>query len=189
MFSACVHSPSPTINDKFVSSIVPNAVLISGPITDLSKHIALLLGEAVSGRPVWIIINSPGGGTRPGMEFVKMMEEIKKDQEINCIVTDEAASMAFVIFSHCTNRYVYSNSQLMFHEVALFINEPMRIPMSVLRELAEDVDGSEKAMNQSIEELKFPKYVKSYYIMNSIEWSAKDYIDSYGTHWMQLIEE
>jgi ATP-dependent protease ClpP protease subunit len=69
-----------------------------------------------STAPVWIIINSPGGGVYPGLQLVSAMRRAQaRGVTIKCVTTLMAASMAFQVFANCNERYAFEYSMLMFH--------------------------------------------------------------------------
>ena len=65
-----------------------------------------------------IFINSPGGSVMEGMKIISHIDMLNDTVKINCIA-DFAASMAFIIFQNCHNRYVLSSSILMQHQMSL----------------------------------------------------------------------
>lgn len=71
-----------------------------------------------SKKPIYIIINSPGGGVYGGYMFIDAMHDVQsRGIEIRCFVGSIAMSMAFNILMECDSRYSYENSLLMFHPV------------------------------------------------------------------------
>lgn len=65
-----------------------------------------------------IFINSPGGSVSSGMKIIDHIEMLNETTTINCI-TDFAASMAFIIFQSCENRYILNSGTLMQHQMSL----------------------------------------------------------------------
>jgi len=68
------------------------------------------------GDTLIIVINSPGGRMDSMYRALATIDkEKKKGVLINCIVSEMAASAAFVIFSHCSNRFAFNKSLLLWH--------------------------------------------------------------------------
>ena len=66
--------------------------------------------------PIDIVIASPGGYISHGLMFIQAMTEVKKKGiVIRCYVTSLAASMAFNIFTQCSERYALPYATLLFH--------------------------------------------------------------------------
>ena len=75
-----------------------------------------------SSKPIWMLINSPGGAVLPGTSVLDAMHAAKKrGVEFRCVSGTLAASMAFVILSACDKRYVLNNTKLLFHPMSLSV--------------------------------------------------------------------
>lgn len=73
-----------------------------------------------SDAPIDILINSPGGNVLIGTSIIDAMSVAKsRGVHFRCISGVMAASMAFVILAHCTERYVLPNTKLLFHPVSI----------------------------------------------------------------------
>lgn len=71
-----------------------------------------------SGKPIDIILNSPGGGVYAGLQFINAMIEARTlGVRLRCHVPGMAASMAFQIFVMCDERYAYEYSMFLWHPV------------------------------------------------------------------------
>lgn len=69
-----------------------------------------------------ILINSPGGSVYDGTTMIDLLNvAYNRGITVNCYVAGTAASMAFIILSHCENRYVLPHSKLLFHPVSIFL--------------------------------------------------------------------
>ncbi len=93
-------------------------VILSGVIDEsiLVKANELVAFGESSKKAIDIVINSPGGSVSHGLAFIQAMRDIKaKGIVIRCFVPTLAASMAFNIFTQCSERYVLPYSQLLFH--------------------------------------------------------------------------
>ena len=75
---------------------------------------------ASSEKPIYLLINSGGGYVRPGIQFISAMKWAKnRGVKFVCVVPVLAASMAFHIFANCTDRYVFEDAFLLWHEIRL----------------------------------------------------------------------
>lgn len=100
--------------------VITKAIVISGPIMD---NVTEQLGDALllssngdNPDPIDIVISSPGGSVEEGFLFIAKMEAAKaKGAIIRCYVPDLAASMAFQIFTHCSERYALPTAFLLWH--------------------------------------------------------------------------
>lgn len=74
-----------------------------------------------SDSPIDIVISSPGGSISHGLMLINAMKEVKaKGVVIRCYVPTLAASMAFVIFTQCDERYALPYATLLFHSPRVF---------------------------------------------------------------------
>lgn len=100
--------------------VITKAIVISGPIMD---NVTEMLGDALllsskdeNSDPIDLVISSPGGSIEEGFLFIAKMEAVKaKGVIIRCYVPDLAASMAFQIFVHCSERYALPTAFLLWH--------------------------------------------------------------------------
>lgn len=69
-----------------------------------------------SKAPIDVLIDSPGGYIHHGLYFIQAMKALQAQGiVIRCHVPSFAASMAYVIFTQCTERYALPYAQLLFH--------------------------------------------------------------------------
>ena len=105
------------------------AIGIDAPITqnvNALKVRMLALASDKSGKPIDIVIDSPGGSVFAGFQFVNAMEEVKgMGVQIRCFVNGIAASMAFQIFVHCSERHALGRSFLLWHGVRTGVRGPV----------------------------------------------------------------
>ena len=103
-------------------SAVPDfskSILLMGEIGANALGIADKIEQAsrTEDRNINIIINSPGGSVELGVSIISAIEIAKaRGKTVTCIVTSQAASMAFYTLAHCTTRYALTYSFLLFHE-------------------------------------------------------------------------
>lgn len=76
--------------------------------------------EAKTKEPIDIYLNSPGGSVIHGNMLVQAMISAKlRGYKFRCAVGTQAASMAFIIFSYCDERYAMPMSLLLWHPIRL----------------------------------------------------------------------
>jgi len=92
-------------------------VLLYGPIGANGIEVARSIKKASrEGKPVWILIDSPGGSVITGAQIVSAIESA--GVEVNTVCLTICASMAAIIHQYGTNRYMVDRSILMFHEAS-----------------------------------------------------------------------
>lgn len=112
MFASVSCQAGPLQVDKSRALIIEGAIE-KGNILELGKK---LLEADPSKGPMDLLINSPGGDVVTGFRFINQMEEAKANGlTIRCFVPEMAASMAFGIFVHCSERYALAHSFLLWH--------------------------------------------------------------------------
>lgn len=113
----------PGLGNQAISSpqISSNPVRIVGIINDTYIDKAdELLARSATEKTIDIIINSPGGMVVFGNIYINAMELVKsRGVKLRCYVTHIAASMAFQILAHCSERYALENSYLLWHPVRI----------------------------------------------------------------------
>ena len=103
--------------NKIITLKNDNLVSIRGPIVEKSIDMFVNKLLKIPTNDVFIYLNSPGGIVTEGMRFIQVMKSLEQSgKTINCIV-DKGASMAFVIFQNCQNRYIIDGSFLMQHQI------------------------------------------------------------------------
>lgn len=119
-------SPSPLLESKTASFITASRLNLQGSnlvfLTDVvNTTSADIIINTMSfyplNAPVYMVLNSPGGSVLDGARIIAAME----GRDIRCVVTDLAASMAFHIFQHCSQRYMTRNSFIMAHPASLSV--------------------------------------------------------------------
>lgn len=94
---------------------------IDGSLIDGIPKIQSLADK--SKDPIYLLINSPGGSVMPGMMFVDAMKSAQaKGVKFVCVSTILAASMAFIIYAQCDERYALPNTRLLFHPMAVSVS-------------------------------------------------------------------
>lgn len=105
-------NPDRTIS--LIGPVVPESLYLNDQMLQLQAEDA--------NTPIDLVINSPGGYVSIGFRIITVMKHIKSQgTKIRCFVPGMAASMAFQILLHCSERHVLDLSQLLFHRVRVFI--------------------------------------------------------------------
>jgi ATP-dependent protease ClpP protease subunit len=74
-------------------------------------------------KPIYLLINSPGGSVLWGEVIISSINIAKaKGIPVKCVSTVLAASMAFSIMLACSENYVLANTKLLFHPVRIHAN-------------------------------------------------------------------
>lgn len=69
-----------------------------------------------SGKPIYLLINSPGGSVAIGAQVLSVMQAAqKRGHTIKCYVPLVAASMGFQILAKCNERYAFKYTLLLWH--------------------------------------------------------------------------
>lgn len=144
--------------------------IIAGP--GLVKLGAALIDMANTDvtKPIDIVINSPGGSVTSGFLFINQMEAAKGlGATIRCFVPNLAASMAFQILVHCSERYTLDRAFLLYHRVRVVLGgglfstgETVTSPMA--KALAVDLGRMDQVIfNECLAVLNMPYHAVSYH--------------------------
>lgn len=110
----------PTLTTKKVLSVqVPDSqiVVLAGEIGENAYAVIDQIVEVSKNKkPIWLLINSPGGSVIDGALVISAMESAGVPVYTVCMQL--CASMAAIIHQHGTKRYVIDRSFLMFHDGA-----------------------------------------------------------------------
>ncbi len=121
-------SASPAIPDLSRTAVISGVIEV-GSLDEVQDALQKWSADG-SGKPISLVVDSPGGSVVAGFWFVNRMEEARgRGVKINCFVPNLAASMAFQILMHCDSRQVLEKSFLLWHPVRVsvggFSGEPM----------------------------------------------------------------
>lgn len=98
------------------------AVLIKGEVEEYNMQYAieeLNKFAAESKKPVYLILNSPGGSVLDGFELVNTMEVLEqKGIKTICAIETMAYSMAAILAVYCQETYIHKFASIMHHEAA-----------------------------------------------------------------------
>ncbi len=90
---------------------------LNGEISENAVQMAnLILDLKPSDKPLWLLINSPGGSVLDGAALLSAMQASKRP--INTVCMQICASMAAVIHQYGVKRYMNDRAILMFHDAA-----------------------------------------------------------------------
>ena len=159
----------PTQRDNTDDRLIEIIGEVDGDIIDKAAEINRL--AELSDEPIELLINSPGGAVLPGMIFVDAMRAAKSEGIIfKCTSVVMAASMAYVIYSECNERYALANTRLLFHPISISTGG------SRVQELIVDLDetiAEEKAIMEKLQKdlgLDWRKFHRHYF--SETFWSA-----------------
>jgi ATP-dependent Clp protease protease subunit len=95
-----------------------NTVLLFSEIDTLSVNNAIkqLNTLAKKGKPLYLVLYSPGGSVLDGAQLINTIEGLKVP--VNTVCFKMCASMAAYIHQYGKNRYMVDRSLLMFHQAA-----------------------------------------------------------------------
>lgn len=97
-------------------TVIVSGAILQGNILALVQPMYAM--AAVSTDPISILLDSPGGEVLSGQLFINEVESLKaRGISIRCYVPGMAASMAFQILVHCSERYTLDRSFLLWHPV------------------------------------------------------------------------
>lgn len=118
---ASVQSVIPSVSKKHVEHLTltsENTVFLVGEVNENAQVLAQEINHrsASGSGPLYLYINSPGGSVLDGVQVVSAIQASKRP--VVTICSSICASMAAIIFSIGTKRYMVDRSLLMFHEAA-----------------------------------------------------------------------
>ena len=121
---------------------------VGGQMPFLAKQVLRLANMS---KEIAIIIDSPGGDVITGIYFMNAMKLAQgKGVKFKCIVTGEAASIAFHILALCDERYALPYSFLMFHRMSVIIQD--RLMGVDLQRILVMMNSLEKTLDRQLRE-------------------------------------
>jgi hypothetical protein len=98
--------------------LIPIVGVIAGNGLDIAQSIDKMADG--SGKPIYLLITSPGGSVQTGAQILSAMTAAKeRGHELVCVVPLYAASMGFQVLINCDRRYTLKNTLLLFHAMAI----------------------------------------------------------------------
>ncbi len=113
---------------------------IKGAIRSLDKESAQVLDWSKGSRkPIYFLIDSPGGSVIGGLYLIRAMERAKaRGVPLICVVNNRAMSMGTHILSTCHVRYALPTSLIMWHPAT--ITGFLRLDEKAAEDLAEQLN-------------------------------------------------
>lgn len=158
-----------------------------GPATIPQAQKLLQLSETAG--DIFVLINSPGGSVAAGEVFVQAIEVAKyRGVTVKCVVPIYAASMAFVIYSHCSERYAFPAAKLLFHPAATFYQGRLaeREATAIAKDLGK-IDRDFQAFFLAESGIDESEMMAAYYAEKL--WSARDLAASAKVGWINLVTD
>jgi hypothetical protein len=158
--------------------IVPNPMtaLFAFQVTTPINQVAMEFQKRVAmGLPVIDInINSPGGVTdRNALGFLAMMVDARnKGTVIRCKVNQLAASLAFSIFSNCSERYATENASLLWHSARVIVEKSEQITEYDAEELARQLKALNKILFARLKEIVGDDEFVDLMSRHEVKWNA-----------------
>lgn len=119
-----------------------------------------------SGKPIDLLIQSPGGMIYVGRTIVQSMSIAKRrGHQVRCAVVSYAASMAFTVLANCSERYALPEARMLYHppRVGLFMTT---MTPEAASQLADDLHKTNKEIIDELLAL-YPvarkPFLKNYY--------------------------
>jgi ATP-dependent Clp protease, protease subunit len=102
---------------KYLELLTDQVILLVGEVgSDTTNVASEITKKAKNGKPLYLLIDSPGGSVMDGALIISAMEAVKVP--VNTVCMQLCASMAAVIHQYGTKRMMFDRSVLMFHDAA-----------------------------------------------------------------------
>ena len=159
---------------------------------DISGETSTLVAAAISKLAelepeVTLVINSPGGSLLAMNQIVDSMEMAKlKGTKFRCLVLQEAASAAFHIFTHCSERFALASSLLLWHPVKVQVREALSPDKA--RYIASRLTTLEDELLEDVLDrmpIDYEQYM--YHYQAETLWTAKQLLAEMPG-WMELVD-
>lgn len=165
-------------------------VYITGVVDSGILHHANRLEELsrISKEDISIVINSPGGSVFAGMQFVGAMRLAQeRGITIRCLVPMAAASMAFIIFNECDERYSLQQALFLWHGVRVglmgtYTVQDMHVILRSLVRFTQDFD------EVLMRELKLDKK-EFYYHYHNNSWIPARKLRNLSPDYMTIVDD
>lgn len=141
-----------------------------------------------SREPIALVINSPGGSVTAGYFLIAAMDEARASGvQIDCVVGNMAASMAFNILMHCSRGYMFSHSLLLWHPpriavmAALSAKDTEQLTTALLR-----IDASTSPIIQDKLGINKAFFYQHYYAETL--WLGKELNQNIHTNYLRIVD-
>lgn len=174
LLSTTALSQTVIIPENILTLDASRTVLINGVIGRSAVSTADKILAMRGKRPINIVINSSGGSVFTGNTILQAIATVQaKGTRVNCVVTRFAASMAFIIFNECNNRYALPNSLLLWH--APRISYMGLLTPDILKPMYDQLAALKKFFDQRIlMRLKIKPSLYEYYSKNDFVHFGQD---------------
>jgi len=144
--------------------VILNDVIQGAYAASLASQISSLAQDK-GATNIDIIINSPGGSIVAGMFIVSAIERVKsRGVVVRCAVPRFAASMAFQILSHCSERYILPQAFVLWHPPRVALMYAIITPEAARGLLASLADWENVLVTQLKKQMNInSRKFKSYY--------------------------
>lgn len=165
---------------------------VTGPIDGsvLSTASTLERLSVSSDEDIHIVINSPGGVVYAGYQLVQAMDIARqRGVKVVCTVGVMAASMAFQLLPHCSERYAMKNTLLLFHPSRVYVRGPLTADEAKM--VAESLDKIDTAGLKETEEMIAPPskaWLKRHHDAETL-WRAEDLVAETNNDWITIVDD
>lgn len=148
--TACV-TTSASNAENYIQLNPKRLVKLEGFVKDqmpglANKVLKLAKPKAEKKPAIDIFINSPGGSLYHGDMLVQAIKSAQlRGYTIRCTVGSQAASMAFVIFIHCDERFAMPTSNILWHPARIRTNEA--ISEQRMKQMSKHIEDRVKMYN------------------------------------------
>lgn len=165
-------------------------VVIKGPISSPAAADAIFkLTTKSATLPIDIVLSSPGGSISAGL-VIESAIKIAQNRGIlvRCHVPVYAASMAFYLLTQCSERYVLTNSFLLFHQAR--IGSANGLTQQDLQDSAESLKVTEERLKLNMQdEMEMnPALFEKHYKLATL-WVAIDLIKQTRDGFLKIVDD
>lgn len=157
-----------TQETKLIELNNQNLITLRGEIDEQLASELISKINKFTNNHVYLYITSPGGSVIEGLQIIDQLKTLEhRNIKLSCIA-NFAASMAFVIFQACPNRYITISSILMQHQMSLKLKgniENINTYLDFIKDIDNDLDELQsKKLNMPLED--FRKKINNDWWMN-----------------------
>lgn len=150
---------------------------------------AIERASAAKSAPIHIVINSPGGIVDAGKQVIQAMDIAQqRGSPVICTVGMLAASMAFQMLSHCTERYALKSTLLLFHPSRVFVRNSALTADEMLLISSELKKIDVKADKDNIEMMSADRKWYKMHNTNETLWNAEDLVSETNSDWLTIVD-
>lgn len=160
---------------------------VDGSMLQLANKIERLSAE--SNKDIHIMINSPGGAVVVGLQIIQAIDIARaRGVKVVCAVGVLAASMAFQLLPHCSERYAMKRSLLLFHPARAMVRGGITGEQALMigKELAR-IDGRAAAENEAMMGSLERGWMARHF-RNETLWEAKDLVSETKNNWLTIVD-